>query len=113
MHPKKAIRKFLEALQNAPLGADFQVGITWDERRGWSPYQRIGEHMLILPVAAARGLVAGALKQDGQHAGNPEIAGVIGMFKTLGEICDECDVKNKSRVVPPGMVAFMEPRGTA
>lgn len=113
MNGKKAFRKFCERLANAPIGAPFTVGVTWDPKRGWCIFERIGEAVLILPTAQARGIVQTARRQSRLPPFQKGWQEIGHMFEELEKLCDECDEKNRTAIVPDPMLAAWLPRGTA
>lgn len=110
---KKAMLKFMRALQAAPADAQFQVGDTWTQLRGWRPYQRIGDHVLVLSPDQARGLIASYEKMGAE----PQWAGVWEslkhIFAELRVAADECDRKNREKIVPDSAAAHMPAAGSA
>lgn len=113
MNPKKALSKFLTALGTAPEGAQFEVGLTWDQRKGWRVYQRVGSHVLMLGPDDARRMAA--LYE--RTAARPEWRGrTHGLERTLGELrplADEAEQKNRERVIPDHAAEFLPAAGSA
>ena len=109
MSPKKAWAKFASMLLRAPDGAAFVVGISWDERKGWRPYQSIGTAILQMDTATARGLVASAYRCQS----NPAFNELKPLFDDLAKICDEADQKNRDRVIPDGAAGQLPAQGSA
>ena len=58
MNPKKAMRNFLRHVATAPIGTRFETGLTYDDRRGWRVYQRVGQAIMAMSPDSARSLYA-------------------------------------------------------
>ena len=113
MLARKALRKFMDALIMAPPDARFEVGATWDKTHGWRPYQRIGQHGILLSTDAARKIIAQARKQGANPANQKAFAELQGCFDELETICCDCDAKNMSGELPDTAADFLPPEGTA
>lgn len=110
---RKAMLQFMRALEGAPVGTPFEVGDTWTQLRGWRPYQRIGEKMLIVSPDQARALCTIYEKMGADPQWAEAWASMKGTFKELRAAADECDRKNRERVVPPDAAAAMQSEGRA
>lgn len=110
---KKVLRKFLTAIQRAPAGSLYEVGLTWDKDNGWRVYQRIADTRLAMDAKMARQFAAIFDKLGAQ----PEWQHVRhGLEETLGALrplADEADQNNRNKIVPEGAAEFMPAQGFA
>ena len=110
---KKAWLKFMKALKAAGPGADFEVGDTWIKGRGWRPYQRIGDKLLIISPDDARGLYRAYEKLGQEPQWREAWEGMKDLFAELKAAADECDRKNRERILPPDAAEHLPAEGTA
>lgn len=107
----KAWGKFMRAVATAPEGAQFEVGDTWTQDRGWRPYQRIGDKVLMMSSDQARGLYS-TFEKMGRE---PQWRGTWESMKdTFGELkaaADDCDRKNREGVIPSDAAEHLPAEG--
>ena len=108
-----ALVQCLDALDKAPAGAVFEVGLTWDPKSKWRVYQRLGNKMLVLSSDQARHLhgIYQRLRELPEYANVTD--SVIEQLGLLGELANQCDTNNRSGVIPPGRLRFMPAKGSA
>ncbi len=106
----KAFGRFARALASATT---FHVGISWDERNGWRPYQAADDKFMFLSPRLGRQVVS-KFKEYGALPGNADAwDGLKETFEELARLCDEADAKNAAKEIPPEGLAFMRPGGAA
>lgn len=110
---KKALGEFLRVLAAAPDGTLCQVGDCWTAQDGWRPYFLIGGKMLAMSPGKARKLVETARKlarKPGHQAGFESLKR---HFEALAESADDCERKNRERVIPEDAALMLPPAGRA
>lgn len=110
---KKAWGKFMRAIATAPAGTPFEVGDTWTQHHGWRPYQRIGDKLLMMSPAQARGLYTTFEKLGSEPQWRGTWESMKDTFDQLKAAADDCDRKNRDRYVPPGAVKHWSAEGSA
>lgn len=110
MSPKKALRRFMMHVGSAPVGADFETGVAYADRKGWRVYQRVDDKALFMSPRDARRLAETYEKvaASAEWRGSAAAAGLQPHFTLLRELADEADSKNASGARPD---ATMSPFG--
>jgi hypothetical protein len=103
----------MRALKTAPPGAQFEVGETWTKGHGWRPYQRIGDKVLIISPDQARGVYATYEKMGSEPQWRGAWEGMKDIFTELKMAADECDRKNREKIVPDTAAEHLPSEGTA
>jgi hypothetical protein len=105
--------RWLDAVERAPDGTDFEVGLDWDPERRWCVYQRIGAEKLVMSSDQARKIARiynkMCKKLDGRDIGE-------GMKDTLGALeglAREAYRKNQAGEIPEGALGLMPAEGSA
>lgn len=112
MNPKKALRRFMIHVGSAPVGAHFETGIAYADRKGWRVYQRVADKALFMSPRDARRLAETFEKvaASPEWLGTEAAADIQPHFVLLRELADEADSKNASGARPDGM-STMSPFG--
>jgi hypothetical protein len=110
---KKAWFKFLKAVEAAPPGSQFEVGDTWVKGHGWRPYQRIGDKVLMCTPDQARKIVSIYEDMGKRPEWQRGWAEMKDMFLELRAAADDCDRKNRERIIPPDAAEHLPAEGRA
>ena len=110
---KKKMMKFLEQVERAPPGCNFEVGLIYDAKEGWRVYERVHEAaLLMLPKQAY--VLAGVYDK---MARNSEWRGVTTGLEwvpiELRKLALEADEKNRAGEVPDKYAEMMPTEGHA
>lgn len=119
MNPKKAFRKFGDALMAAGDGAGLTVGLSWvGDTKGWRVMMMVTVngmpgHVLMLGGKDARSLAATYDKHHLEPEWRGKTTGLEWVAPELRNLADEADQKNRDRIVPEGAAAAMPAAGNA
>jgi hypothetical protein len=109
----QAMLRWLDAVDRAPDGTDFEVGLVWDPERRWCVYQRIDQEMLVLSSDQARKIARVYNEMCTRLAWHGIGEGMKDTLGTLEGLAREAYYKNQAGEVPEGGVALMPARGSA
>ena len=114
MNPKKAFRKFGDAMMRAPEGASLTVGLSWvSDSKGWRVLMQVHTAALMLPAKEARALAAIYDKQHQAPEYRGKTTGLEWVAPELRRLADEAEQKTRDRIIPDGAAEHMPSAGTA
>lgn len=113
MNPKKAFRKFGDAVMTSPPGSRLTVGLSWAQPRGWRVMMAVHTHALMLGPKDARGLAAIYDKHHQSPEYRGKATGLEWVAPELRNLADEADQKNKDNIMPEGAAEHLPAAGSA
>lgn len=113
MNPNKAFRKFGDACMRAPEGANFTVGLTWVQVKGWRVMMMVHTHCLMLGTKDARNLAAIYDKHHQEPEWRGKTTGLEWVSPELRKMADEADQKNRDKILPDDAAEHLPSAGTA
>ena len=114
VNPKKAFRKFGDAIMAAGDAGALTVGLSWvDDGKVWRVVMMVTVngvpgHALMLDSRSARALADTNDKQHQAPEWRGKKTGLEWVAPMLRELADEIDEKNKAGAVPPEMPEHVE-----
>ena len=119
MNPKKAFRKFGDAMMAAGDGAGLTVGLSWvGDSKGWRVVMMVTVngapgHALMLDPKSSRALAATYDKHHQEPEWRGKTTGLEWVAPMLRELADETEQKNRDRIIPEGAAEHMPSAGRA
>lgn len=114
MNPKKALRKFGDAMMRAAENAHMTIGLSWvGDGKGWRVMMSVHTAVLLLGPKDARGLAAVYDKHHRSPEWRGKVTGLEWVPSELRNLADEAEQKNRDKVIPEGAAMHMPAAGTA
>ena len=117
MNPKKAFRKFGDAIMSAGDGAGLTVGLSWvGDSKGWRVMMMVTVnetpgHALMLGSKDARNLATIYDKHHQEPEWRGKTTGLEWVAPMLRDLADEAEQKNRDKIVPENAAAYMPALG--
>lgn len=119
MNPKKAFRKFGDAIMAAGDGAGLTIGLSWvGDSKGWRVVMMVTVngmpgHALMLDPKSARALATIYDKHHQEPEYRGKTTGLEWVAPMLRELADETVQKNSDKIIPEGAAEHMPSAGRA